>query len=311
MSDSFYPFVENETSDENTHLDPENVEYAARIAVYDDQAAAPRVVVVQPKPVREYLEEITQTVDRLAKEQGGKIPFTVIREVVENFIHAYFIEPTISILDNGNTIRFSDQGPGIQQKERALEYGTSSATETMRKYIRGVGSGLPYAQQYLVDKGGSLSIDDNISQGTVITISLPTDTSPQSSVAAQTQQIQMSQAQMQPQQPMQNYMPVPQISQQTPQYIPAQQPVFVNQQPMTQTQNTAFGIFIDVEEQKVMAYLAQHGSVGPSDLVHMFGSSAATWTRRLQSLEEKGLIKKNGQKRYLTHIGQNYLQSQM
>ena len=44
----------------------------------------------------------------------------VIREIVENFIHAHFVEPIISILDGGNTIRFADQGPGIEDKERAF-----------------------------------------------------------------------------------------------------------------------------------------------------------------------------------------------
>ena len=75
------------------------------------------------------------------------------------------------LADGGNTIRFSDQGPGIKQKDLALEYGTSSATEEMKHYIRGVGSGLPYAQQYMVDKGGSLDIEDNLGGGTVVTIS--------------------------------------------------------------------------------------------------------------------------------------------
>lgn len=147
------------------------VKNPARIAVYDDAAAAPRVVMVEPKDVRSFLEEITGTVNKLSHEQGGTIPFMVIREIVENFIHAYFQAPTITILDGGNTIRFSDQGPGIKQKDLALEYGTSSATEEMKHYIRGVGSGLPYAQQYMVDKGGSLEIEDNLGGGTVVTIS--------------------------------------------------------------------------------------------------------------------------------------------
>lgn len=172
LSDSFYPFVENgaqDNSDEGSSLE---VRYPARIAVFDDAAAAPRVVVVEPADIRTYLEEITATVTRLASEQGGKIPFTVIREVVENLIHAYFIEPTISILDGGNTIRFSDQGPGIKDKGLALKYGTTSATAEMKRYIRGVGSGLPYAQQWLQDKGGSLTVEDNIHNGTVVTVSL-------------------------------------------------------------------------------------------------------------------------------------------
>lgn len=203
MARDFYPFVEKDpstsdssqlqTNGENRVQNPgENfsslnqtpmeVTNPARIAVYDDAAAAPRVVMVEPKDVRSFLEEITATVNRLSHEQGGTIPFMVIREIVENFIHAYFKAPTITILDGGNTIRFSDQGPGIKQKDLALEYGTSSATEEMKHYIRGVGSGLPYAQQYMVDKGGSLDIEDNLGGGTVVTIS----THPHTDAQAQT-----------------------------------------------------------------------------------------------------------------------------
>jgi len=168
VSRAFYPFVEEGQEGELA------ARYATRIAVYDDAAAAPRVVVIDPTDVRSYLEEITSEVSRLAHEQGGHIPFMVIREVVENLIHAYFREPAISILDDGNTIRFADQGPGIKEKERALEYGTTSATEEMKRYIRGVGSGLPYAQQYLHDHGGTLEIEDNIAGGTIVTIAMKT-----------------------------------------------------------------------------------------------------------------------------------------
>ncbi len=167
MARDFYPFVEKD----HEQWSASEVHNPARIAVYDDAAAAPRVVVVEPQDVRSFLEEITATVNKLSHEQGGNIPFMVIREIVENFIHAYFQAPTITILDGGNTIRFSDQGPGIKEKNLALEYGTSSATEEMKHYIRGVGSGLPYAQQYMEDKGGSLEIEDNIAGGTVVTIS--------------------------------------------------------------------------------------------------------------------------------------------
>ena len=44
----------------------------------------------------------------------------------------------------------------------------------MKRYIRGVGSGLPYAQQYMEDHGGTLTIEDNMNAGTVVTISMPT-----------------------------------------------------------------------------------------------------------------------------------------
>ncbi len=174
MARDFFPFVEENTNQNEKDAGSDNsltVRYAARIAVYDDKAAAPRVVLVEPKDVRSYLDEIAATVNQLAHEQGGNIPFMVMREIVENFIHARFVAPTISIMDNGNTIRFSDQGPGIKEKNRALEFGTSSATEEMKSFIRGVGFGLPYAQQYMVEKGGSLTLEDNISGGTIVTLS--------------------------------------------------------------------------------------------------------------------------------------------
>lgn len=178
MARSFYPLVEGNAPTLEAALT-----YPARIAVYDDAAAAPRVVVIDPTDVRSYLEEITAEVNRLSHEQGGTIPFMVIREIVENFVHAYFVAPTISILDGGNTIRFSDQGPGIKEKERALEYGTTSATEEMKQFIRGVGSGLPYVNQYMIDKGGSLTIEDNISEGTVITITTQKEASKEPAAA--------------------------------------------------------------------------------------------------------------------------------
>lgn len=174
MPREFFPFVEEEQTSDSTQDSPDGepiVKYPARIAVYDDPSVTPRVVVIEPMDVRDYLAEITKAVTNLAKEQGGTIPFTIIREIVENFIHAAFIEPTITILDGGNTIRFCDQGPGIKEKDKALQFGTTSATDGMKHYIRGVGSGLPIAQQYMLDKGGSLTIQDNISSGTIVTIS--------------------------------------------------------------------------------------------------------------------------------------------
>ena len=224
MSQDFYPFVENANGESP---EPSVVRHPARIAVYDDASAAPRVVVIEPKDVRAYLEEITLQVSQLAQGQGGSIPFMVIREIVENFIHAYFIEPTISILNHGNTIRFSDQGPGIQEKERALQYGTTSATEEMRRYIRGVGSGLPYAQQYMLDKGGRLVIEDNIAGGTVVTISLPSSPDPaQDQVGGMPEQLPGTPSGPQPWVPQQPYpQPYPQqYPQPYPQPMPGQQP---------------------------------------------------------------------------------------
>lgn len=161
---------ENGQVSEDTQGTP--VSYATRIAVYDDMLSTPRVIVITPKDVRTYLEEITNTVYRCMKEQGGTISLMVIREIVENFIHAHFVEPIISILDNGATIRFADQGPGIEDKERAFEFGVTSADRDKKRFIRGTGAGFPMVQQYLENAGGAVSIEDNLGQGTVVTVSL-------------------------------------------------------------------------------------------------------------------------------------------
>lgn len=194
MSEDFYPFVDSgDPAPDNRHLTgvketptDENIDlnqavsesgtsvgmYATRIAVYDDMFSTPRVIVVDPTDVRAYLEEITNTVYRCMKEQGGGISLMVIREIVENFIHAHFAEPIISVLDGGNTIRFADQGPGIADKERAFDFGVTSANRSMKRYIRGTGAGFPMVQQYLENSGGAVSIEDNMGQGTVVTVSI-------------------------------------------------------------------------------------------------------------------------------------------
>lgn len=188
MSDDFYTMVDSgDPAPDNEHITGVREEraegeqtttqapkamYAARIAVYDDMLSTPRVIVVDPQDVRTYLEETTNTVYQCMKEQGGHISLMVIREIVENFIHAHFAEPIISILDGGDTIRFADQGPGIDDKERAFDFGVTSANSKMKRYIRGTGAGFPMVQEYLENAGGAVSIEDNMGKGTVVTVSL-------------------------------------------------------------------------------------------------------------------------------------------
>lgn len=288
MPRDFFPFVEENTNQDEKNVSPENaltVRYAARIAVYDDKAAAPRVVLVEPKDVRAYLDEIAATVNQLAHEQGGQIPFMVMREIVENFIHAHFVAPTISIMDNGNTIRFSDQGPGIKEKNRALEFGTSSATEEMKSFIRGVGFGLPYAQQYMVEKGGSLTLEDNISGGTIVTLStrrskdahiqtLPTQEEAEDSLS---------------------------VTQKPAAYQSITLPVSEKLAPQLPN------LVLTDRAKLVLQYLSEHEWVGATELTTTFGLSTPTWSRELKSLVNIGIIGKVGQKYKLTKIGETLL----
>ncbi|MCI1665810.1 MAG: ATP-binding protein [Atopobiaceae bacterium] len=305
VAKTFYPFVDGHDADSpDVEVKGEEetltVRYPARIAVYDDQSAAPRVVVVDPEDVRSYLEEITSTVTRLSHEQGGHIPFMVIREVVENYIHAYFIEPTVSILDGGDTIRFSDQGPGIQEKERALEFGTTSASDEMKHYIRGVGSGLPYAQNYMNDKGGTLTIEDNISKGTIVTISM------EAKETEEGEEIPMASPQIPSQPPtsyQQQYQPQPWV-------VPGAYPVYQQMPPQIaspQYQPQTARPVLNRRESMVMTYLSTHEDVGPSELVREYGLSQPTWSKVTSHLEELGILKKVGQKKYPTQLGRSYL----
>lgn len=144
----------------------------ARIAVYDDLRSAPRILQIDPAPTAAFIESLTTAVYEQSRLLGGSIPYTVIREVSENFIHAAFKEIVVSVLDGGDTIRFADQGPGIIDKDKVQQPGFSSATAPMKQYIHGVGSGLPIVREYMETKNGTIQIEDNIDSGAVITISL-------------------------------------------------------------------------------------------------------------------------------------------
>ena len=178
---SYVAIPQTQQSPEDTEPQPESEEEVfdydfitspARIAIYDNLKTAPRVIQIQGAPTHEYIERIASLTYKHAKEEGGIIPYTVIREVSENFIHARFQEIVVSIMDKGNTIRFADQGPGISNKDLVQEPGFSSAIEPMKRYIRGVGSGLPIVRDYLDTTHGYIEIEDNINKGSVVTISL-------------------------------------------------------------------------------------------------------------------------------------------
>lgn len=144
----------------------------ARIAVYDAPAAPPRVEEVFAEDPRVFIDSLASATYELARRAGGTVPYIVIREIAENLIHADFREAVVTITDGGNTVRFSDQGPGIPDKERAMLPGFSTASTAMKSVIRGVGSGLPVARECLEHSGGSVTLDDNLGRGTVVTLSL-------------------------------------------------------------------------------------------------------------------------------------------
>ena len=152
--------------------DTNNIEVRtpARIAVYDDFRSSPRIIEVEPEETRDFLGHLAAKIYEEEQSAGGKIAYSVIKQVSENFIHAGFKEMVVSIFPGGKEIRFSDQGPGIENVDDVLRPGFSTATNEMKKYIDGVGSGLPIAKEYLTLNNGSIEIESNLNQGCVITL---------------------------------------------------------------------------------------------------------------------------------------------
>ncbi len=143
-----------------------------RIAVYDNMRSIPRIVDLSFKDINNFINETSQKTYNLSHEIGGRIPYTIIREIIENLIHADFKEVVITVLDSGNHIIVTDQGPGIEDKEKAFLPGYTSATSEMKEYIRGVGSGFPIVKETITFSGGSIDVKDNIRKGTVISLKI-------------------------------------------------------------------------------------------------------------------------------------------
>src|SRR5919202_199381 len=145
-----------------------------RIAVYT-RGGEPEITEVSAANQGSATRKFTRLVSEKVREAGGGVPEEAIREVVENLIHAGYHGVVISILDDGNVVRVSDKGPGVENKSRAMEFGFSGAAPEALREIRGVGAGLGIARAAAEKSGGTVTIEDNIGGGTVATISVPGD----------------------------------------------------------------------------------------------------------------------------------------
>ena len=137
----------------------------ARVARHGVSGTPPMIFDVVADHTQGMIERLFEHVAREAC-----LPVVAVREVIENLIHADFMGALVSILDNGETIRVADLGPGIANADLALEPGYTTATTQMRTFIRGVGCGLSLAKSVMETGGGRLSISDNLGRGAVITL---------------------------------------------------------------------------------------------------------------------------------------------
>lgn len=241
-----------------------------RLAIYDSLTAAPRVDDIQATTPDQFIEEIAARTYTVARDMGGTLPYTVIREIVENLIHAKFREPVVSVLDAGQTIRFSDQGPGIPDKERALVPGYTSATAEMKQVIRGVGSGLPLVREFLAHEGGTLSLEDNLGSGAVVTL--------RSGTAAP------------------NPVPPPPDALREPEGSARDLLVGVPR--------------LSTRQKRVLSLVMEFGEAGPTLVSKELSVGLSTAYRDLAFLEEHGLIASDETgKREITEVGSAYLDS--
>lgn len=256
----------NQEGEDTVSSDYSYVNATARVAVYDDMKMPPHIIEIKPAPTADFIEHLATCINDEKMKLGGKIPYGAIREVAENFIHARFTEVVVSILDGGNTIRFCDQGPGIESKDKATLPGFTSASEHMKHYIRGVGSGLPLVKEYLDFSGGRISIEDNIRQGSVVTMTLK-----QEEPAAQPAQ------------------PGPLAA---PQSAPAPKKPAVQVPPLSDREASALFLF------------AERGALGNKDIMEALGIAGSSANSTLKKLEQKGLIEViANKKRTLTDFG--------
>jgi hypothetical protein len=254
----------------------------ARIAVYDAASASPHVVDIDPQPIDAFIETLTAKIHELSRREGGGIPYAVIREVTENLIHAEFLEPVVSILEAGSTIRFADQGPGFPDKERVLLPGFTTARGEMKRFIRGVGSGLPIVRDYLVHSGGYLAIEDNLGACAVVTIHAGDRHRSPSPVSLRPASAHRS-------------------------AIESGSPQSVQTSLETDENRPSVRPRLSARQQQVLALVLETGLAGPSLVSRELGVGISTAYRDLATLEDVGLIASESGKRTLTPQGLSFL----
>lgn len=161
-----------------------------KVAVYP-KSGEPEVSEVSAASAPAASAKFSKLVMEKVRGSGGRVPEEALRELIENLIHAEFKGVVISVLEDGDVVRVSDKGPGVEHKDRAFEFGFSGATPEAVKEIRGVGAGLGIARAAAEKAGGTVTIEDNIGGGTVATVSVgvaaraPADGKPASGPAPQ------------------------------------------------------------------------------------------------------------------------------
>jgi len=149
-----------------------NVDIRIKVARYRNAWTTPVVDEISASSPDEATEQALEKVTRFQNLHAeDRIPEVALRELIDNLIHAQYKGALISLVE-GDTVRIADKGPGIEDKERAFEIGYSGAKPEVLQEIRGVGAGLGIARAAIEKAEGTVSLDDNLGGGTVVTVSM-------------------------------------------------------------------------------------------------------------------------------------------
>ena len=270
---------------------------SVRVAVYESLVTAPRTFDISSNDFATLVDQIAAQVYTLSHEKGGTLPYVALRELIENLIHADFKNAVITIMPDGNTVRISDQGPGISDKEKIFVPGFTTATNDMRKHIKGVGSGLPIVNESLRMLGGEVTVEDNLKDGAVITLYMRKPTAKEDEKVRINEKQDLSNSQS-------NEFEIKKSN--SPEN--SNESTF-SERPFT-AQKTASEIdkMLSNRQKSVFLLIAEMGEIGPSTVNKELDMSLSTAHRDLVTLEELELITCiEGGKRKVTDKGLEYL----
>lgn len=238
------------------------------IALYIYKLEEPTLVKIPFQgSINDYLSRINASVMSMLTKLNAPYSCEVVSEMVANFIHADFRQPSIIITDEGRTLIFSDKGCGFSApNEEVIKLGFSSASIQQKKYIRGIGVGLTIVTSFIKDHQGTLSLEGNLNGGTVVTLSIPKELPKKTSGFSQATDITDSVED--------NNIPYYHLSQ---------------------------------RQKLVLKLVGKAPGIGPSTVSDLLDIALSTAYRNLIHLETINLITARDGKRALTQLGCNYL----
>jgi hypothetical protein len=141
-----------------THRNEGDAGIGIKVAVYP-KSGEPEVSEVSAASPRAASEKFSRMIMEKVRDSGGRVPEEALRELIENLVHAEFRGIVVSVLEDGNVVRISDKGPGIEHKERAFEFGFSGASpEAVRRFGgRSRTGNSPGGRR---ESGGTVSVED-------------------------------------------------------------------------------------------------------------------------------------------------------